>query len=235
LNTAEVLFGVTLGQLVRPGTPAVFGCAAMNIDMKTGAPAMGFADMHRCTLIGGQLAQRYKMPMRSSNFCAANIPDFIAGVESAASVFAAVLAGANLIMHGAGWLENGLCTSYEKFVLDCEIMQTIAHVLERVEISEDSISIDEIGSVGAGGHFFGTARTIATFETAFYRPLISSTQNYGSWLEAGGKSSVERATLIWQEALKRYEQPAIGIETADALKAYVSQRKAEGGAPLDTQ
>jgi trimethylamine---corrinoid protein Co-methyltransferase len=233
LNTAEVLFGLALGQLVNPGTPAVFGCAAMNIDMKTGAPAMGFPDMHRCTLIGGQLATRYRIPMRSSNFCSANIPDFISGVESTASVFAALMAGANLIMHAAGWMENGLCTSYEKFVLDCEIMQMAAHVLEHANISRDTISLEEIGSVGAGGHFFGTDRTIATFESAFYRPLISSTQNYGSWLEAGGKSAAERATLVWQEALRLYELPRIEPDREEALKAFVSRRRAEGGAPLD--
>jgi trimethylamine---corrinoid protein Co-methyltransferase len=232
LNAAEVLFGVTLGQLVRPGAPAVFGCAAMNIDMKTGAPAMGFPDMHRCTLIAGQLASRYQMPMRSSNFCSGNIPDFISGVESTASVLSALMAGANLIMHAAGWMENGLCTSYEKFVLDCEIMQMARHILERASITPDAISLEEIESVGAGGHFFGTDRTIATFETAFYRPLISSTQNYGAWLEAGGRSSAERATTVWQEALKNYEHPRLEPARAEALREFVSRRREEGGAPL---
>jgi trimethylamine---corrinoid protein Co-methyltransferase len=232
LNAAEVLFGVTLGQLVNPGAPAVFGCAAMNIDMKTGAPAMGFPDMHRCTFIGGQLAKRYRMPMRSSNFCSGNIPDFISGVESTASVFSALMAGANLIMHAAGWMENGLCTSYEKFVLDCEIMQMAGRILERTNITPETISLDEIESVGAGGHFFGTDRTIATFETAFYRPLISSTQNYGAWLEAGGKSSSERATLVWQEALRNFQEPVMERERIEALSEFVSRRREEGGAPL---
>jgi trimethylamine--corrinoid protein Co-methyltransferase len=232
LNTAEVLFGVALGQLVNPGAPAVFGCAAMNIDMKTGAPAMGFPDMHRCTLIAGQLASRYRMPMRSSNFCSANIPDFISGVESTASVFSALMAGANVIMHAAGWMENGLCTSFEKFVLDCEIMQMAGHLLEHTSITPETIALEEIESVGAGGHFFGTDRTIATYETAFYRPLISSTQNYGSWLEAGGKSSSERATRVWQEALKSYEKPRLEPERMEALREFVSRRREEGGAPL---
>jgi trimethylamine---corrinoid protein Co-methyltransferase len=232
LNAAEVLFGVALGQLVSPGAPAVFGCAAMNIDMKTGAPAMGFPDMHRCSLIAGQLASRYRMPMRSSNFCSGNIPDFISGVESTASVFSALMAGANLIMHAAGWMENGLCTSYEKFVLDCEIMQMAGHILERPNVTPNAISLDEIESVGAGGHFFGTDRTIATFETAFYRPLISSTQNYGAWLEAGAKSSAERATLVWQEALKNYQKPDLKPERLEAMRDFVSIRKKQGGAPL---
>jgi len=104
LNTAEVLFGVVLSQLVRPGAPVLYGCAAMNVDMKTGAPAYGLADMQRCTLIGGQMARRYNMPMRSSNFSSSNVPDFASGYESANATFAAASACAHLLMHAAGWV-----------------------------------------------------------------------------------------------------------------------------------
>ena len=233
LNTAEILFGVVLGQQVRPGAPVLYGCAAMNVDMKTGAPAYGLADMVKCTIIGGQMARRYNMPMRSSNFSAANIADFASGHESANASFSAVTSGAHLLMHAAGWVEGGLCTSYEKFVLDCEIVQTMMHMLEPVKIDPDSLAVAEIESVGPGGHFFGTDRTVATFESAFYRPLVSSTQNYGAWAEAGGKSAAERATAIWQEALAAYEQPALDPATREALDAFVARRREAGGAPLD--
>ncbi len=233
LNTAEVLFGVTLAQLVRPGAPVLYGCAAMNADMKTGAPAYGLADMHRCTLIGGQLARRYNLPMRSSNFSAANTADFASGYESANSVMAAMNAGAHLIMHAAGWVEGGLCTSYEKFVLDVEIVQTLSQILEPVRIDADTLAIEEIEMVGPGGHFFGTERTIATYETAFYRPLISQTQNYGAWMEGGGKTATERATAIWQEALKTYVEPAIDPGIREALAGFVARRREEGGAPIE--
>ena len=233
LNTAEVLFGVTLGQLVRPGAPVLYGCAAVAVDMKTGAPAYGLADMHKMTAIGGQMARRYNMPLRSSNFSASNIPDFASGIESTASVFAAAGAGAHLIMHAAGWVEGGLCTSYEKFVLDCEIVQTLIQTLEPVEISPGTLAIDEIAAVGPGGHFFGTERTIATCESAFYRPLVSATQNYGAWAEAGAKSAAERATGIWQEALKTYEQPALDPGIHEALQAFVARRREQGGAPIE--
>ena len=233
LNTAEILFGVTLAQLVKPGAPVLYGCAAMNVDMKTGAPAYGLADMQRCTLIGGQMARRYNMPMRSSNFSAANIPDFASGYESANACFAAVSAGAHLLMHAAGWVEGGLCTSYEKFVLDCEIVQSLAQLLEPVRIDKDTLALEEIAEVGPGGHFFGTARTISTFETAFYRPLVSATQNYGAWLEQGGKSAAARATGIWREALNQYSEPPIDPAIRDELAAFVTKRKEQGGAPLD--
>jgi trimethylamine--corrinoid protein Co-methyltransferase len=233
LNTAEVLFGVTLAQLVRPGAPVLYGCAAMNVDMKTGAPAYGLADMHKCTIIGGQMARRYNLPMRSSNFSSANIADFASGHESAASVAAAIDAQAHLLMHAAGWVEGGLCTSYEKFVLDVEIMQSMAHFLEPVRVDDDTLALEEIAAVGPGGHFFGTERTIATFETAFYRPLVSQTQNYGAWLDAGAKSAAERATAIWQEALAGYTEPAMDPANREALSDFVARRKAEGGAPID--
>ncbi len=233
LNTAEVLFGATLAQLVRPGAPVLYGCAVMNVDMKTGAPAYGLADMHRCTIIGGQMARRCGMPMRASNFSASNIPDFASGYESANSVFAAMTSGANLLMHAAGWVEGGLCTSYEKFVLDCEIVQSMMQMLEPVQIDAEVMALDEIASVGPGGHFFGTERTIATFETAFYRPLVSTTQNYGAWMEAGGKTATERATAIWQEVLKTYSEPAMDPSIGEALTAFVAKRREQGGAPID--
>lgn len=233
LNTAEVLFGVTLAQLVRPGAPVLYGCAAMPVDMRTGAPGYGLADMQRCTIIGGQLARFYGIPMRSSNFSAANIPDFASGYESANASFAAVTSGAHLLMHAAGWVEGGLCTSYEKFVLDCEIVQSLQQLLEPVRVDEHSLALDEIAEVGPGGHFFGTQRTLDTVETAFYRPLISSTQNYGAWMEQGGKSAAERATLVWQEALSAYAEPSLDPSIAEALDAFVAKRREQGGAPID--
>jgi len=233
LNTAEVLFGVALSQLVRPGAPVLYGCAAITVDMKTGAPAYGLADMQRGTLIGGQMARRYNMPMRSSNFSSANIPDFASGYESANACWGAAAAGAHLLMHATGWVEGGLCTSYEKFVLDCEVVQSLAQTLQPVRVDADTLALDEIAEVGPGGHFFGTPRTIATFETAFYRPLVSATQNHGAWLEAGGKSAAERATGIWQEALNQYAEPELDPTIREALDAFVAKRTEQGGAPLD--
>ncbi|MCB1377811.1 MAG: trimethylamine methyltransferase family protein [Alphaproteobacteria bacterium] len=233
VTSAEVLFGLVLAQLVRPGAPVLYGCASKNVDMRTGAPAYGMAEMMRCNLIGGQMARRYGMPLRSSNFSAANIPDFASGYESANAVSSAIYAGTNLLMHAAGWVEGGLCTSYEKFVLDCEIVQSFAHMLEPVQIDDQHLALDELEEIGPGGHFFGTPRTIATVETAFYRPLVSTTQNYGAWVEAGAKSAAERATAIWQEALATYVEPAIDPVIREELAAFVSRRMEEGGAAIE--
>ncbi len=233
LNTAEVLFGVVLAQLVRPGAPVVYGCAAMNVDMRTGAPAYGWADMQRFTFVGAQMARRCGLPLRSSNFSTSNVPDFLSGMESANTGFAALSSGAHLLMHAAGWAEGGLCTSYEKFVLDCEIVQSLMHMAAPVDLSDEALALDEIASVGPGGHFFGSAHTLETYETAFYRPLVETTQNYGAWAEAGAKDAAARATAIWQEALRVYEPPPFDAARLDEMTAFVAKRKEEGGAPLD--
>jgi trimethylamine--corrinoid protein Co-methyltransferase len=233
MNSAEVLFGVVLAQLVRPGAPVFYGCAAMPVDMKTGAPAYGWADMNRFTLLGAQMARRYKLPMRTSNFSSENVPDFLSGMQSTFMSYSALTSGAHLLMHATGWAEGGLCTSYEKFVLDCEIVQSLAHMMSPADMSRDAFAVDEIAAVGPGGHFFGTERTIATYDSAFYRPLVSSTQNYGAWLEAGGRDAAQRATAVWQEALRSYERPALEDERREAMEAFVAKRKEEGGAPLD--
>ncbi|HEX2431491.1 MAG TPA: trimethylamine methyltransferase family protein [Aestuariivirgaceae bacterium] len=233
MNNAEILFGVTLAQLVRPGAPVLYGNAAKNVDLKTGAPAYGLAESYRFTHIGGQLARRYRMPLRSSAFCASNLPDAAAMLEGVGAIWAAITAGANLLMHGAGWLEGGLCSSFEKFVLDVEVLQNMAVWLKPVTIDAETLALDEIAEVGPGGHFFGTARTIATFETAFHQPIISTTQNYGAWLEAGGLDATRRAHRLYRQALAEYEPPAIADDIREALDAFVARRTGEGGAPLD--
>jgi trimethylamine--corrinoid protein Co-methyltransferase len=230
---AEVLFGLALGQLIRPGAPILYGCAAKNVDMKTGAPAYGLVEAYRCTQIGGQMARRYGIPLRSSNFSSSNIPDFASGYESQGSVWSAMTGGANLLMHAAGWVEGGLCASFEKFVLDIEILQMMAQYFEPVRIDQDTLALDEIAEIGPGGHFFGTQRTIATVATAFYQPLISSTQNYGAWVEAGSLDATQRANRLYHQALKEYVEPKLDPAVAEELRAFVARRTGEGGAPID--
>jgi trimethylamine--corrinoid protein Co-methyltransferase len=136
-------------------------------------------------------------------------------------------------MHAAGWLEGGLCASYEKFVLDVELIQMIARYLEPVVIDDDTLALDEIAEVGPGGHFFGTPRTVATFETAFYEPMISTTQNYGAWMDGGGLDAAHRALKVWKQALNDYQPPPLDAAITEALDAFVAKRKEEGGSPLD--
>ena len=232
-QNAEALFGIVLTQLVRPGTPVMYGAFTSNVDMRSGAPTFGTPENTRANIISGQLARRYGLPYRSSNSNASNAVDLQAAYETANATWGAVLGGANLIYHAAGWLEGGLTASYEKLVLDVEILQNTMELMQPLDCSEDALGFDAIASVPAGGHFFGAAHTMARYETAFYRPLLSDWSNHGAWLEAGAHDALERATALWQRALADYQEPPMDQAIREELDAYVARRREEigGGDP----
>ncbi|TJV74269.1 MAG: methyltransferase [Mesorhizobium sp.] len=226
-QNAEALFGVTLTQLVNPGTPVMYGAFTSNVDMKSGAPAFGTPENAKANIIAGQLARRYNLPYRTSNANASNVVDLQAAYETEMATWGAVLGGANLIYHAAGWLEGGLTASYEKLVLDVEILQNMMEFLRPLPFQEDDLGFEAIKSVPAGGHFFGAEHTMSRYTTAFYQPMLSNWQNYGAWQEAGGKDALERATELWQQALHDYEEPVMDPAIREELDAYVARRREE--------
>ncbi|HHY50956.1 MAG TPA: trimethylamine methyltransferase family protein, partial [Alphaproteobacteria bacterium] len=228
-QNAEALFGVTLTQLVNPGAPVMYGAFTSNVDMRSGAPAFGTPENTKANIVAGQLARRYKLPYRSSNANASNAVDLQAAYETEMATWGAVLGGANMIYHAAGWLEGGLTASYEKLVLDVEILQNMMAFLEPMPFGEDDLGFDAIKAVPSGGHFFGSEHTMSRYETAFYRPMLSDWQNYGSWQGAGARDALERATDIWQQALREYEQPDMDPAIREELDAYIARRKEEIG------
>ncbi|HEX9448331.1 MAG TPA: trimethylamine methyltransferase family protein [Dongiaceae bacterium] len=225
-QNAEALAGILLTQLVRPGAPVVYGAFTSNVDMHSGAPAFGTPENARATLAAGQLARLYKLPYRASNASASNIVDAQAAYESQMSIWSAVMGQANLVYHGAGWMEGGLTASFEKIVLDVEMLQMMAQVIQPIVVNDDEIALEAIAAVETGGHFFGSPHTLARYETAFYHPLISNWQNYENWEIAGGLDATQRATKVWQQALADYQQPALDPALAEALEAFVAQRRA---------
>jgi len=226
-QNAEALAGVVLTQLARPGAPVVYGAFTSNVDMKSGAPAFGTPENARSTLAGGQLARRYGLPYRSSNSSASNTVDAQAAYESQMTIWAAVMGHANLVYHGAGWMEGGLTASFEKIVLDAEMLQMMTEVLVPIQVDDDTLGLDAIREVGPGGHFFGAAHTLARYETAFYAPMLSDWRNFESWQEAGGRTATQRATDLWQKLLAAYEAPPLDPAVAEALDAFVRRRKEE--------
>ncbi len=226
-QNAEALAGVTLTQLVRPGAPVAYGAFTSNVDMRSGAPAFGTPENARATIAAGQLARRYGLPYRASNASASNALDAQAAYESEMSIWSAVLGGANLVYHGAGWMEGGLTASFEKIVLDVEMLQMMAVTMapvRDVNAHEIAAGVAAIAGVATGGHFFGSPHTLARFETAFYRPLVSDWQNYESWEAAGSLAADERATRVWQDALERYQQPPLDPSVAEELDGFVVRR-----------
>ena len=235
LSLAEGLSAIALLQFVNPGCPVGLGTFTSNVDMKTGAPAFGTPEYMRATQITGQMCRFYKIPMRSSGVCAANVPDGQAMWETSNSLWAAVQSGTNMVYHAAGWLEGGLIASPEKFVMDCEVLQQIQRYFDKriVETSVEDIAVDAIKEVGPDGHYFGCEHTQERYESAFYQPMISDWSNYEAWDLNGGVWTAERAHKIYKEIINEFEPPSIDIEIKEELEEFVSKRKLEGGAPTD--
>jgi trimethylamine--corrinoid protein Co-methyltransferase len=232
-QNAEALAGIAFTQMVKKGAPVGYGGFTSNVDMKSGAPAFGTPEYMKAQIVGGQLARRYKIPYRTSNVCAANAVDAQAAYESVFSLWGAATGGANFILHGCGWLEGGLRCSYEKTILDIDLLQMVQEFLTPLDVSQDALAVDAIRDVGPGGHFFGTRHTQDRYKTAFYAPIISDWRNYETWAEAGSPTAVEKANRVWKERLALYEEPYMDPAVREELNAFVDKRVAEGGAPTD--
>jgi trimethylamine--corrinoid protein Co-methyltransferase len=230
---AEALAGIAFTQLVRPGAPVMYGGFTSNVDMRSGSPAFGTPEFMKAALVGGQLARRVGVPYRSSNVCAANAVDTQAGYESVFSLWGAIMGGANFVMHGAGWLEGGLRASYEKLVIDCDLLQMVAAFLDPIVVDDASLAVEAIAEVGPGGHFFGIQHTQDRFRDAFFAPMVSDWRNFESWQEAGAPTAERHAARLVRELLDAYEQPPMAAEVAAELDEFVSRRVAEGGVRTD--
>ncbi len=229
LQNAEALGVIALAQMVRPGAPVMYGGFTSNVDMKSGAPAFGTPEYVRAALAGGQLARRYDLPYRSSNANASNAVDAQAAYESVMSVWGAVMGHANLVKHGAGWMEGGLVASYEKMIVDAEILQCMAEFLQPIVVDDDTLALDAIAEVAPGGHFFGAAHTLARYHTAFYAPMLSDWRNFEQWQEAGAATATQRANGIWKSILDEFEPPPLDPAIDEELKAYMARRHEEIG------
>jgi trimethylamine--corrinoid protein Co-methyltransferase len=226
-QTAEALGVIAFTQMVRPGAPVIFGGFTSNVDMKSGAPAFGTPEYVRAVIIGGQIARRWKLPYRSSNVTSSNVVDAQATSESMMSLWAAIMSHANLVYHSTGWLEGGLTASFEKSIVDADMIGAMRAWLEPLEISESSLAFDAIAATQPGGHFFGAAHTLERFETAFHAPMLADLRPYQTWAEDGAKTATERANRIWKSLLNNYEPPPIDSGIREALDAYVARRKSE--------
>src|SRR5919206_373183 len=233
---AEALSGIALTQLVQPGCPVVFGSFLSNTDMQSGSPSFGTPESAIGLLCTGQIARHFNLPWRSGGgLTSSQTPDAQAAYEALMTMLPTFLAGANFVMHAAGWLEGGLVSSYEKYIVDIEILRMLKQEFRPLEIDEDSLAFGAHEEVGSGGHFLGAAHTLEHFRTCFYRPLLSSTENFERWSKNGGADAAERAGRIVQETLDGYEQPPINDGVRDGLRDYVARRRIElGDEPIPT-
>jgi trimethylamine--corrinoid protein Co-methyltransferase len=233
LQHAEAMAGIVLTQVVRPGVPVMYGGFTSNVDMKSGAPAFGTPEYAKAAQISGQLARLIGVPFRSSNVTAANAVDAQAAYESQMALWGAVMGGAHLIEHAAGWMHGGLTASFEKLILDAEMLQMMQAYLEPPATSDADLAVAVIAEVGPSGHFFGTDHTMQRYERAFHAPMLSNWDNYPQWLEKGSIDATARAHVLWRQMLAEHEDPGLDPGIDAALTDYVLRRKAEGGAPMN--
>ena len=187
---AEALAGIALAQLVRPGTPVIFGSFLSNTDMQSGSPSFGTPESAVGLLCTGQIARHFGLPWRSGGgLTSSQTADAQAAYEAMMTMLPTFLAGANWVMHAAGWLESGLVSCYEKFVIDIEILRMLKEEFTPLEVDEASLAWGAHQEVGHGGHFLGAVHTLERFRECFYRPLLSSTENFERWKKLGERDA----------------------------------------------
>jgi trimethylamine---corrinoid protein Co-methyltransferase len=229
-QVGEALAGIALVQTIRPGCPVVFGSFLSNTDMQSGSPSFGTPESAVGLLCTGQIARHYNLPFRGGGaLTSSQVVDAQAAYEAMMTLWPTFLAGTNFVMHSAGWLESGLVSCYEKFITDVESLRMLHEVFKPLEINEETMAYSAHQEVGQGGHFLGAVHTLERFRECFYRPLVSSTENFERWNRLGARDAATRAGEIWRKTLEEYEQPAMDSGLQEELKAYVDRRRTELG------
>jgi trimethylamine--corrinoid protein Co-methyltransferase len=224
---AEASVGMAFAQLCRKGAPVVFGTFASSISMQSGAPTFGTPEPAHVLFGAAQLARRLNVPFRSGGgLCASKLPDAQAAHESSNTLWPTILGGVNFVLHAAGWLEGGLVSSYEKFIIDADQLSMLQRFAEGVDYSENGQALSAIREVGPGSHFLGCAHTQANFKTAFWRSSVADNNSFEQWRDDGGKDTATRANIIWKRQLKEYQPPALDPGIDEALQDYMAKRKA---------
>ena len=224
---AETIAAIALTQLVRPGSPVIYGNFLSTLDLRTGAPTFGTPEANLSILALGQLSRRMRLPLRGiGHVTAAKCADGQAMQESSDSMTAALFAGSSIVFHAAGWLEGGLTMGYEKFVMDLDRCGMMCRMLEGLTIDANQLARDAYRQAGPGEHFLGVDHTLANFETANYASnVLANTQSFEQWTESGAPDANQRATKLYKKMLSDYEAPSIDPGTDEALLEFIARKK----------
>ncbi len=225
---AEAMAGIALAQLIRPGAPVIFGAFVSSISMQSGAPTFGTPESSMLIMGAAQLARRLNVPFRSGgSFCAAKLPDAQAAAESANSLMSTLLSGVNFVLHAAGWMEGGLVSSFEKFVMDTDQLGMMHVLAKGIAMDEEAQAMDAIREVGPGGHFLGCAHTQSHFKTAFYNSAMADNNSFEQWQAEGSRDAMTRANALWKKQLAEYEAPPLDPIIDEALADFMARRRSE--------
>ncbi|MCH2077182.1 MAG: trimethylamine methyltransferase family protein [Rhodobacteraceae bacterium] len=224
---AEVMAGIAYSQLIRPGAPVIFGTFVTSIDMNSGAPTFGTPEASQILYGAGQLARRMGLPFRSGGgLCGSKLPDAQAAYETSNTLNAALMGGVNFMLHSCGWLEGGLVSSFEKFVLDADQLGTLHKMAAGVAHDENALAMDALREVGPGGHYLDAAHTHANYKEAFWRSEVLDYKPYETWADEGSRDTQALATARVENLLAAYEQPHLDPAIMQAIDAYVAEKKA---------
>ncbi len=225
---AETMAGCALTQLERPGAPVIYGNFLSSMSLRSGSPTFGTPEPAAGSLVIGQLARRLGLPLRcAGNFTTSKLPDAQAMNEGTMSMLSAIHCGANFILHSAGFLDGLLSMSYEKFMLDADFCGALHSYLDGIRIDDNQLALDAFREVGPGNHFFGCAHTMANYQSAFWDSALDDNEPFEKWQAAGSSDAAARANRAWKKTLAEYEAPPLDAGASEALKEYVTRRKAE--------
>ena len=223
---AEVLAGIAYTQLIRVGAPAVFGAFVTSIDMNSGAPTFGTPEASQIVFGAGQLARRMNLPFRSGGgLCGSKLPDAQAAYESANTLGASLLAGVNFMLHACGWLEGGLVSSFEKFVMDADQLGAIHKLAAGVDVGVNGQGLSAIREVGPGGHYLGCEHTQSNFKSAFWRSSLFDHRPFETWVEDGGPDTQSLARNLVKKRLSDYEAPELDQAKNEELLDFIALKK----------
>jgi trimethylamine---corrinoid protein Co-methyltransferase len=226
LQNAEILAGVVLSQLVRPGAPVIYGSTSSAMDMKTGGLSIGAPELSLVISATAQMARFYHLPSRSGGgLTDAHVADAQAALESTLALVTAVRNGVNFILHAAGILGSYISASFEKFIIDEEVCAMVKKLIQPVQVTTDSIDVEMIKQVGIGGQYLTQPKTFRLCRTEFFLPGLVNRKNYAGWRDDGSKRLDDVASEMVNERLASYEKPDIDPQVEAALSEFVRKRK----------
>jgi trimethylamine--corrinoid protein Co-methyltransferase len=225
---AEALSALAYTQVVRKGAPAIYGHYLSTVSMKSGAPMAGTPEISLMNFMIGQMARFYGVPWRTSNTLGgAKTFDAQAGYESAMTMNAVLMAGANYMWHSAGWNEAGMHCSTAKFIVDAEICEMGYRMAQGVNWDDFDAALSAVTDIGPGGHYLGHPHTLEHFQEAFFMPEMFDNNSIEQWQAEGGVEINERALNKARAMLNEYEEPKLDDGVNEALLDYIARRERE--------
>ena len=222
IQNVDSLAGVMLAQMTTPGTPTLYGCISSITDLRDMKYLSGAVEMGLMNAASAQMAQFYDLPIyATAGMSDSKVNDAQAGYESAITNLMVALAGGNFIHDAAGFLEFCMTASYDKLVVDNEIIGMVMRAVDGIKVNDETLAFDLIKKAGPGGHFISARHTRRHMRSELYKPQHSDRENRDRWQKDGAEDSRQRATGKAQEILARPSQSVIPSDIRERIKQEI--------------